>query len=607
MRTLLPSRRRDTTGSFSQRAVERIADAVAPAEGRPRRGSFSERAVARITDVVAPATVDRRGFLYRAAITGTAIAVNPFDFAFKPGTAYASVCGQGASCSSGWTAFCCTINNGANMCPPGSYVAGWWRIDDSSFCRGSARYIIDCNRRPGSSCNCRCASGTCDQRRVCCNNFRYGQCNQQIAGVTEVVCRVVTCTAPWRWDPSCTRTVRVDNRTATHSAPCLPGTNPSHIDIKYQDLGMTGAAVGTPTSAERAGANGGRIRDHSNGYIAYLPAVGAWSVRGREATVYRQLGLEGGRLGYPRRDRQTFNWGPGWYARFQRGWITYTAATGAHPVVRPYWQPWIDNGGAKGRRLGLPLADVQAADGGGGYVQRFQRGALLRIAGSSDVIAVFGGYWNSYQRTGGTSGPLGFPVRARRTSLSGRGAMQRFDNGMLINSSRTGIRAVLGTTQRRYQQLGYDSSSLGFPTERQIAVGDGRGTVQGFEGGAIYATTATGAWEVLTRFRGHYLEVGSCRGPLGYPRSAEGRVSDGIGWFQVFEDGRMFQKPRSSPRAVWGAIDRRYRAEGGPAGSRLGYPVSDVVERNGTTEECRFEHGRITHHTLTGQVEVTYT
>lgn len=572
--------------------------------GEAATASFSERAVEHLTRAVAPAKIDRRGFFWRTALTGTALAVNPLDFLLKPGTAYASVCGAGSSCSSGWTAFCCTINDGANLCPPHSYAAGWWRIDDSSFCRGSARYIIDCNRRPSSSCECHCASGTCDERRVCCNNFRYGQCNQHIAGTTEIVCRVVTCTPPWQWDPSCTRTVRVDNRTSTHSAPCLPGTDPTHIEMKYQDLGMTGARVGTPEAQERDGANGGRVRDHTNGYITYLPAVGAWSVRGREATVWHHLGLEAGRLGYPIRDRQFFNWGPGWYARFQRGWITHRSDVGTHPVVRPYWEAWIEQGGAKGRRLGLPLGDVEVAPGEQGYLQRFQRGALLRASGSSDVLAVYTSYWTGYQRTGGTTGPLGYPTRSRRKSLSGRGGMQGFSNGMLINSRDTGLRAVLDMTYRRYQDLGYDTSQLGFPTGRRIDIGDGRGTVQGFEGGAIYHTEETGAWEILSRVRGHLLRLGSVRGPLGYPVMGLERVSDDRGWFQNFEHGRFLIGDATGRHALWGPIDRAHREDGGPAGSSLGYPTSDVRTRDDGREVARFEHGRIVHDPETGEVTV---
>ena len=87
-----------------------------------------------------------------------ALVVDTVGFALRPQSAYASVCGPGSSCSSGWTVFCATINNGVNACPPGSIAAGWWKADGASLCGGRARYIVDCN----ATCS-RCAG--CGSRR----------------------------------------------------------------------------------------------------------------------------------------------------------------------------------------------------------------------------------------------------------------------------------------------------------------------------------------------------------------------------------------------------------------------------------------------------------
>jgi hypothetical protein len=69
-------------------------------------------------------------------------------------------------------------------------------------------------------CNCHCASGVCDERFTCCNEFRYGQCHQDLACVGPIVCRVVTCVAPWDFDATCTTTSATANATALHDAPC---------------------------------------------------------------------------------------------------------------------------------------------------------------------------------------------------------------------------------------------------------------------------------------------------------------------------------------------------------------------------------------------------
>lgn len=187
------------------------------------------------------ARTDRRGFLARSAVVGSALVVNPIEYILKPMTAYAAVCscaGTGcdcaAACCDGYTDFCCTIH-GINTCPPGTTAAGWWKVDGSAFCNGGARYYMDCNAGCGGcGCDasglcaggctgtvCGCALGDCNHRRVGCNAFRYGQCHQEIPCLGPIVCRVVTCIPPWQIDGTCTQTVATDPATAGHDAACL--------------------------------------------------------------------------------------------------------------------------------------------------------------------------------------------------------------------------------------------------------------------------------------------------------------------------------------------------------------------------------------------------
>ena len=119
--------------------------------------TLSQRIVHKATSFFGRRT-SRRSFLTRTAVVGSALAVGPVDFLLKPGTAYGYLCG---TCSDGWTAFCCTINGGSNTCPPGSFIAGWWKADNAAYCCGSARYIIDCNASCPTQCRCRCAGGSC--------------------------------------------------------------------------------------------------------------------------------------------------------------------------------------------------------------------------------------------------------------------------------------------------------------------------------------------------------------------------------------------------------------------------------------------------------------
>jgi hypothetical protein len=175
----------------------------------------------------------RRRALSRVALGAAAFAVAPVRYLIRPGTAWAVLtptdCGGGL-CTDGYTAFCCEIQHGANRCPQGTYVAGWWKCTSyqgSQLCHAEGvRYYIDCNRIPGQVFpgGCQCANGDCGQRRVDCNQFRYGQCNTQIEGTTEVVCRLMVCENPAAIPgANCNDTLMVDNRTCYHNADCLAG------------------------------------------------------------------------------------------------------------------------------------------------------------------------------------------------------------------------------------------------------------------------------------------------------------------------------------------------------------------------------------------------
>jgi hypothetical protein len=513
------------------------------------------RLVDRVGRALAGRGLSRRRFLSRVAVVGAAVAVDPIRYAVKPGSAYAQVCGDGASCGSGWTAFCCTVNNGANTCPPGSYVAGWWRIDDSPFCLGAARYVIDCNRSPNASCSCRCASGSCDQRRVCCNNFRYGQCNTQIPGVTEVVCRVVTCTAPWVWDPACGRTVRVDNRTRSHNAPCLPGRDATPIAIRYQDLGMTGSILGAPRIAESSGPAGGRYRRYANGTIAWRSATGALAVHGAIDRTHVGTGGLSGPLGYPTTEVRAVGDGSGLHTRYQRGTI-YQRTSGADPVA--VFDP-IDaayrgtHGGPRGG-FGYPTSSSRRGDGS--LLTRFQSAVLAAVSGypvvrvATDVLAA--------AEAPASSSPdrVGWPIAAETTSGGAR--LQRFESGIVTVRQNGQLVAIGADLADRYLAAGGPGSNLGRPTAAPSTVAGGRGRMLLLVAGGVYAKHGAGTVLLSGAVWQRYRDEGGPDGRLGLPTSEPVSLPNG----QVrtsFEFGAIVREPDGTLSVV---VVRRGRGPG---------------------------------------------
>jgi hypothetical protein len=195
--------------------------------------------------------LSRRNLINRSAFVGSAVAIGAgLDLALKPGTAYGQICecgnagcGCGSTCCSGFTEFCCSVS-GSNYCPANTVMGGWWMADNSSFCNGP-RYYMDCNAscacdtgcgsgfafcEPGCDLTgCGCGPQGCDSFLTGCIQFRYGQCNQNVACMGRIVCRVVACVPPWQVDPTCTTAVAVDNGTAEQNEPCWTPAPPTVV------------------------------------------------------------------------------------------------------------------------------------------------------------------------------------------------------------------------------------------------------------------------------------------------------------------------------------------------------------------------------------------
>jgi hypothetical protein len=508
--------------------------------------TVAQRLVERVSSLLETRSTRRR-FLLRAAMVGSALSVDPLGYALKPGTAYASVCGSANTCGAGWSVFCCTINDGANTCPDYSFAAGWWKVDASAFCLGAPRYYIDCNRRPSGSCSCRCNRSGCDRRRVCCNVFRYGQCNTQIRGVTQVVCRIITCTPPWEWDRRCGRSVRTEQATASHTSTCLPGRNPSRIEIRYQDLGLVGSVLGKPVAKERSAQRGGRTRRYAKGVILWHRDHGAHEVHGWMGTRYVDSGAEGGPLGYPRTGHRSVGDRSGQIVRFERGTM-YRKFGGATTIVLTRAdRRYRKLGGPRGR-LGYPTSDTQDA-AGSGSITRFERGAIF-MSPRTDAVEVTGRALTVYENAGGSSGPYGFPVTAMaRISTGGR--KQRFEGGLLIGPNPRRIVAVRDVIRHRW-------------------MGEMKGQT----------------------------------GPWGFAVNSTGGITGREGLWNAFQHAIVYWSPETGVR--WfsrGPIYRQYRREGGAAG-RLGFPTADERTVSDGRVQVTFQHGVITHDPRTGETTV---
>jgi uncharacterized protein with LGFP repeats len=341
--------------------------------------------------------------------------------------------------------------------------------------------------------------------------------------------------------------VRTNAPTSSHSSACLPGRNPTRIEIKYQDLGLVGSVVGRPDGRERDGVRGGRKRRFTDGMILWHRNHGAHEVHGPVGRLYRRSGADRGPLGYPRTDHRSVGDGSGQIVRFEHGTIYRKFGGETHMILSSTDRRYRTLGGPRGG-LGYPTSTTREANASG-TVTHFEHGAIY-LSPDAKAVEVTGAVLRVYKRLGGPGGSrLGFPV-SPASGRSDGSYRQRFEHGVIV-----------GPNRRR-----------------------------------VYA--------VRDEIRGRWVgEAGGLKGSWGYP-VGHTEVASEVGLWNGFQHVVAYWSDRTGVHWMGrGPIYRRYRMEGGSAG-QLGFPVIDQTTTSAGLLRVRFENGTITHDPRSGETTV---
>ncbi|MGY1858550.1 LGFP repeat-containing protein, partial [Modestobacter sp. SYSU DS0290] len=141
-------------------------------------------------------------------------------------------------------------------------------------------------------------------------------------------------------------------------------------------------------------------------------------------------------------------------------------------------------------------------------------------------------------------------------------------------------------------RTGYENGPLRYPTTDEGALPDGRGIAQWFQGGAVYWTAATGAHPITAATLRAWGAGGYEQGPLGYPTSSPAALPDGRGTAQWFQGGAVYASPATGAHALPGPLLRAWTDQGAELGS-LGYPVGDPVAVPGGGTQLDFQGGAL--------------
>jgi len=249
--------------------------------------------------------------------------------------------------------------------------------------------------------------------------------------------------------------------------------------------------------------------------------------------------------------------------------------------------------------LGSPTTGENVAPDGIGHYRHYQFGSIYwnPATGAHEVHGAIRTKWSSL---GWERSFLGYPLTDETATPDGRGRYNHFQGGSVYWTAATGAYEVHGAIRGKWSSLGWERSFLGYPLTDETATPDRAGRYNHFQGGSIYWSAATGAHEVHGAIRGKWSSLGWERGFLGYPLTDETITPDGIGRYNHFQGGSVYWTPTTGAHEVHGAIRDRWSILGWER-SFLGYPTSDELStEDGTGRYSEFQHGSIYWSPVTG-------
>jgi uncharacterized protein with LGFP repeats len=327
--------------------------------------------------------------------------------------------------------------------------------------------------------------------------------------------------APYKWE-SCTTTSLSDNRTAEHSAPCLPVWG--SISLKYRDLGEQRSFLRASTGPVRQVGDGkGAYVQYQGGKIVTSPDHGTRALLAWVDQHWQAMGGPRGVMGYPASDRITGLRDGGWIQVFANGAVTDSASTTTQVVFGSMWNQWKALG-RENSPLGYPTSGIQRGLRDSGWIQTFQRGCFTDSA-STSTQAVFGSMWDQWTASGREDGPLGYPTSGIQRGLPDSGWVQTFQEGCFTDSASTATQFVAGAMYGAWLASGRWSGVLRYPTAPARATS--RGSFQTFQAGEVWALSGKPGYDVFGNVLARWKDAGGATGPYGYPLSRTLRTDDG--------------------------------------------------------------------------------
>jgi uncharacterized protein with LGFP repeats len=179
----------------------------------------------------------------------------------------------------------------------------------------------------------------------------------------------------------------------------------------------------------------------------------------------------------------------------------------------------------------------------------------------------------------------------------GRGQVSWFEGGAIFWTAATGPHHVQNPPLTFWFQQG-GPRTFGYPTGNHTVFPNGT-IEQRFERATVVIRDDVGTRTVIGGINAKYVELGAVGGALGVPLTDELSMGDGRGRVSWFEAGGIFWTATTGAHEVRNPILTEWFNRGGPGNPSYGYPISDVEQVAVGVTRVRFEHGTITYNSVT--------
>ncbi|WP_258868379.1 hypothetical protein [Arthrobacter sp. RT-1] len=300
------------------------------------------------------------------------------------------------------------------------------------------------------------------------------------------------------------------------------------VTEKYAQSGGPAGRLGSPTSSETGGLkDGGAFQNFQGGAIIWSPGTGARFSWGATRDKWASTGFENGPLGYPITDEVGGLKGGGVYQVYQGGVIMYSPASGARlSSFGPIRDKWADTGFENGV-LGYPVSDVITGLRNGGSYQAYQHGGIFSSA-ATGTHAITHGINGKWRAQGAENGPLGYPTADEVHGIKDGGSWQGFEGGAIMFSPASGAAISTGVIRDKWASTGFENGRMGYPTTDVVTGLKEGGSFQNYQGGSILHTPAHGAHLSIGAIRTIWASLGFEHGRMGYLTTDEYLVPGGV-------------------------------------------------------------------------------